>query len=50
MCLCVEYCGKVLHYGHEVGEFELQSWYYVHFQTNTIGNSINPLIPPPDIR
>ena len=25
-------------------EFELQSCYYVHFQTNTLGESINPFI------
>ena len=27
-----------------VNEFELQSGYYVHFRTNTLGNGINPLI------
>ena len=26
-----------------VSEFELQLRYYVHFQTNTLGNSMNPL-------
>ena len=25
-------------------EFELQSRYYVHFRTNTLGKGINPLI------
>ena len=29
-----------------VSKFELQSRYYVHFQTNTLGKSINPLILP----
>ena len=28
-----------------VSEFELQSCYYVHFQT--LGKSVNPLIPAP---
>ena len=27
-------------------EFELQSHYYVHFQTNTLGKSMNPFILP----
>ena len=27
-----------------VSEFKLQSRYYVHFQTNTLGKGINPLI------
>ena len=27
-------------------DFKLQSRYYVHFQTNTIGKCINPLILP----
>ena len=30
-----------------VCEFELHSRYYIHFQINTLGKSINPLIPPP---
>ena len=29
-----------------VSEFELQSCYYVHFQTNTLGKGMNPLILP----
>ena len=29
----------------EVNEFELQSHYYVHFQTNTFAKGINPLYP-----
>ena len=29
-----------------VSEFELQSRSYVHFRTNTLGKSMNPLIPP----
>ena len=27
-------------------EFELQSRYYVHFQTNTLGKGMNPYYPP----
>ena len=27
-------------------EFELQSRYYVHFQANTLGKGMNPLILP----
>ena len=27
-------------------EFEIQSLYYIHFHTNTIGKSINTLILP----
>ena len=30
----------------EVNECELQSHYCVHFLTNALGKSINPLIPP----
>ena len=29
-----------------VSEFVLQSRYYVHFQTNTLGKGMNPLILP----
>ena len=29
-----------------VSEFELQSRYYIHFQTNTLGKGMNPLILP----
>ena len=29
-----------------VSEFELQSRYYVHFQTHTIGKGMNPLMLP----
>ena len=29
-----------------VSEFEVQSYYYVHVQTNTLGKGINFLIPP----
>ena len=29
-----------------VSEFKLQSCYYVHFQINTVGKGVNPLIPP----
>ena len=34
---------KVLNYEHEVSEFELQSYYYVHFRTNILEKSLNPL-------
>ena len=27
-------------------EFELQSRYYIHFRTNTLGKGMNPLILP----
>ena len=30
----------------EVNVFELQSRYYIHFQTNTLGKGVNYLIPP----
>ena len=29
-----------------VSEFKLQLWYYVKFQTNTLGKGMNPLILP----
>ena len=29
-----------------VSEFELQSHYYIHLQTNTLGKGMNPLILP----
>ena len=29
-----------------VSEFKLQSRYYVHFQTDTLGKGMNPLIFP----
>ena len=35
---------KVLDCGLEVSEFELQSCCYVHFQTNTFGKAMNPLV------
>ena len=35
---------KGLDHGIPVSEFELQSLYYVHFQTNTRGKGMNPLI------
>ena len=37
---------KALASGIVVGEFELQSRYYVHFRTNTLRKGINPLILP----
>ena len=36
---------KVLNCGLKVSEFELQSRYYVHFWSYTLGKSMNPLIP-----
>ena len=30
-----------------VSEFELQSHYYVYFQTNTLGKGMNPSFPSP---
>ena len=32
-------------YEIEVNEFELQSCYYVHFWTNTLGKGMSSLIP-----
>ena len=44
------FCGgvmvKALDCGIVVRKFELQSSYYVHFQTNTLGKGMDPLIPP----
>ena len=37
---------KVLDCGIVVHEFEPQSCYDVHFQTNTLGKGMNPLILP----
>ena len=37
---------KALEYGIVVSEFELQSHYYVHFLTNTLGKGMNPIILP----
>ena len=37
---------KVLDCSLEVSEFELQSGYYVLFQTNTLWTGMNPLTPP----
>ena len=41
-------CGaaaNVLDYEIVVSEFKLQSCYYIHFQTNTLGKGMNMLIP-----
>ena len=35
---------KVLDCGLDVSEFELQSQYYVHFRTNTLGKGISRFI------
>ena len=32
--------------GIVVSEFVLQSRYYVHFRTNTLGKGMDPLYPP----
>ena len=37
---------KVTNCGIVVSEFVLQSCYYVHFRTNTLGKGMNPLILP----
>ena len=37
---------KALDSGIVVNEFKLQSHYYVHFRTNTIGKSKNTLLLP----
>ena len=37
---------KVLNCSLEVIEFELQSHYYAHFLTNTLGKGMKLLIPP----
>ena len=37
---------KVLHCGLEVSEFDLQAWYYVHFQTNILRKGMKLLILP----
>ena len=37
---------KVLDCDLEGDEFELQSHYYAHFWTNTLGNGMKPLILP----
>ena len=37
---------KALDSGLKVSEFKLQSLFYIHFQTNTFGKDMNPLIPP----
>ena len=38
---------KAMNCGIVVREFVLQSCYYVHFQANTLGKGMNPLILPP---
>ena len=37
---------KAMDCGIVVREFKLQSRYYVHFQANTLGKGMNPLILP----
>ena len=36
---------KAMDFGIVVREFVLQSRYYVHFRTNTLGKGMNPLTP-----
>ena len=37
---------KKINYELAANEFELQSRYYAHFRTNTLGKGMNPLILP----
>ena len=37
---------KAMNYRTVVSEFVLQTRYYVHFQANTLGKGMNPLILP----
>ena len=37
---------NVLGCDQEVSEFEIQSGYYVHFRTNTLGEGMSPIISP----
>ena len=37
---------KAMDCGIVVSEFVLQSRYYIHFQANTLGKGMNPLILP----
>ena len=37
---------KALDYENVVGQFELQSRYYVYFRTNTLGKGMNALLLP----
>ena len=37
---------KAMDCGIVVSEFVLQSRYYLHFQANTLGKGMNPLIHP----
>ena len=37
---------KALNLGILVNKFELQSRYYAHFRTNTLGKGMNPPYPP----
>ena len=38
---------KVLNCYREISMFKLQLCYNIHFLTNTLSKSVNPLIPPP---
>ena len=44
-CLCGVMV-KVMSYEIVVSNFELQSRYYIHFQTNTLRKDMSPLILP----
>ena len=37
---------KLLDGGLEINKFEIQSRYYVHFRTNSLGKYVNPFIFP----
>ena len=37
--------GKALDFGIVVSELELQSRYYVHLWTNTLGKGVDPIYP-----
>ena len=40
-----EVVAKALDWEIVVSEFEPQSCYYIHFRTNILGKSMNPLMP-----
>ena len=47
VCVCPrDVMVKAMDCGIVVSEFVLQSRYYVHFRTNTLGEGMNPLILP----
>ena len=46
MVSCYGLMVKAMDSGIVESEIELQSRYYIHFQTNTLGEGMNPLILP----